>query len=204
MKKINFDNIKKPARVAIAVLPALLYTVIFTLLLLVPKSKAIKAEMADISAQENDIASTRGMASRLDILKDENARLKARLDELSQQLPEEKEVSQLLRQVSDESIDAGLVITSWKPGPRSLHPSKIVYSVPVSVSITGSYHRFGMFLGQLTRLKRIVNISDIKMSGAKPSGNEAQLNISFTAQTFTAAEPGGLTNSAAGGPQKGK
>ncbi|MDA8085494.1 MAG: hypothetical protein M0Z75_02230, partial [Nitrospiraceae bacterium] len=83
MKGINFEKVGKPARVAIAVLPALIYTAVFTLLLLMPKSKAIKAEIAQISSQQNDIANTQSMASRLDLLKDENARLKARLAELN-------------------------------------------------------------------------------------------------------------------------
>ncbi|MDA8325841.1 MAG: type 4a pilus biogenesis protein PilO [Nitrospiraceae bacterium] len=200
MKAINFGKIGRPARVAIAVVPALLYAAVFTMLLLMPKHKAIKAQMAEISAQQNDIANTQSMASRLNLLKDENARLRARLDELSEQLPEEKEVSQLLGQVSDAGTRAGLQILSWKPGPRKLHQSKIVYEVPVDVTLSGSYHRFGSFLGALTRLKRIVNISDIKMSAPKPSGNEARLSISFTALTFTAAESGGLTNTAAAGP----
>ena len=193
MAKINLEALGKPARIAIAVAPAVIYTIIITLLLLIPKNKEIKQQMAGISAQENDIAGTEGMASKLGILKEENAMLRSRLQALSAQLPEEKEVSQLLAQVSDAGMRSGLQIISWKPGARKLHASKIVYEVPVSVTVTGSYHRLGDFFSALTRLKRIVNITNITMSGPKPSGNEAILNISFTALTFTAAEPGGLS-----------
>lgn len=193
MAKINLESLGKPARAAIIVAPAVIYAVIFTMLLIAPKNKQIKARMADISTQENDIAQTQGMASKLGVLKEENDRLRARLQELSEQLPEENEVSQLLAQVSDAGMRSGLQIISWKPGPRTLHPSKIVYVVPVSVTVTGSYHRLGNFFSALTRLKRIVNITNISMSGPRPSGNEAILNISFTALTFTAAGPGGLS-----------
>lgn len=193
MAKINLANLGKPARAAIIVIPAVAYAIIFTMLLIAPKNREIKSQMADIAAQESDIAKTEGMASRLGLLKQENERLRARLQELSEQLPEEKEVSQLLGQVSDAGMRSGLQIISWKPGPRTLHPSQIVYQVPVSVSVTGSYHHLGQFFSSLTRLKRIVNITNINMSGPRPSGNEALLSISFTALTFTAAEPGGLS-----------
>ncbi|MDA8388325.1 MAG: type 4a pilus biogenesis protein PilO [Nitrospiraceae bacterium] len=194
MKTPDFEGMGKPARVAVALAPAVVYTAVFTLLLLLPKTKAIKALRGQISAQQNEIANTQSVASRLDLLKDENAGLKARLNELDEQLPAEKEISQLLRQVSDEGTKAGLQIISWKPGPRKLHPSKVVYEVPVNVSLSGSYNDFGIFLGALTGLKRIVNITDIKMDSPKPNGNKALLSISFTALTFTDAEPGGLSN----------
>ncbi|MDA8087287.1 MAG: type 4a pilus biogenesis protein PilO [Nitrospiraceae bacterium] len=194
MAKIkNLETLGKPARIAVIVVPALIYSIIFTLLLLVPKNRQIKAQTAAISAQEDEIARTEGMASKLNLLKQENAMLRERLQALGEQLPEEKEVSQLLAQVSDAGMRAGLQIISWKPGVRKLHPSKIVWEVPVNVAMTGSYHRLGNFFSALTSLKRIVNIADITMSGPRPNGNEAILNISFTALTFTAAEPGGLS-----------
>ncbi len=193
MAKINLETLGKPARIAFIVAPAAIFSIIFTLLLLVPKNKEIKAQMAGISSQEDEIANTEGMASRLGVLKEENAVLKSRLQALSAQLPEEKEVSQLLAQVSDAAMRAGLQIISWRPGPRRLHPSHIVYEVPVSVTMSGSYHRLGNFFSALTALKRIVNITNISMSGPRPNGNEALLNISFTALTFTSADPGGLS-----------
>lgn len=193
MAKINLETLGKPARIAFIVAPAAIFSIIFTLLLLVPKNKEIKAQMAGISSQEDEIANTEGMASRLGVLKEENAVLKSRLQALSAQLPEEKEVSQLLAQVSDAAMRAGLQIISWRPGPRRLHPSHIVYEVPVSITMSGSYHRLGNFFSALTALKRIVNITNISMSGPRPNGNEALLNISFTALTFTSADPGGLS-----------
>jgi len=191
--KLNIGPLPKPAKVAIALVPAVLYAVLFTYFALLPKSKEVGAMRGQIAAQENDIMKTQSTAAKLDRIKEENVKLRARLDELSQQLPEEKEISQLLRQVSQRGIGAGLQILTWKPSERSLHPSNIVYSVPVEVTMKGSYHRLGEFFSMLTRLNRIVNITDIKMGTPKFEGEEAMLGISFTAVTFTAAESGGLS-----------
>lgn len=192
---MKFDpaSVPKPARIAIAILPGIAYALIFTFLLILPKTKEIKSLNRDIDAQISEITKAQSMAAKLDILKEENQKLIARLQTLSEQLPEEKEISQLLRQVSEKGLGSGLQILTWKPGDRSLHASKIVYTVPVNVTVKGSYHRLGEFFSMLTKLSRIVNITDIKMGGAKLQGDEALLNISFTAVTFTAAETGGLS-----------
>jgi type IV pilus assembly protein PilO len=101
-------------------------------------------------------------------------------------LPEEKEVSTLLKQVSDLCIRAGLKIVLWKPEPRKLHQSGIVYEIPVKVELLGSYHSVGDFFGSLTKLNRIVNVSNIKFSDPKAERGVAVLKISFTATTFSA------------------
>jgi type IV pilus assembly protein PilO len=190
--KIDLQTVPKPARIAIAVVPAVIYTVLIVLMLILPKQKEAKALKAEIASQANDITKAQGMAARLDILKEENERLISRLSELSKQLPDEKEISPLLRQVSDKSAEAGLEILAWRPAARVLHPSGIVYQVPVSVTVRGSYHRLANFFSALTKLDRIVNIADISMSSPVLQGDEAVLNITFSAQTFTAYEPGSL------------
>lgn len=198
MPKINFSNLPKSARVAIAVGIPLLYLVVFGFLAIKPNYDKKNVLKKDISVQENDIAKSRSMAMRLDELKVENENLKEKLEELSQRLPEEKEVSALLKQVSEAGITSGLRILSWIPGQRTLHASKIVYLVPVNVTLEGSYHRLGHFFSSLTRLNRIVNISNIKLTAPKPSKEEAILSVGFTAVTFTAATEGGLSKE--GGP----
>lgn len=190
---INLAGLPKPVKIIIMLLPGLLYAVIFSFLVLVPKTKQVQAYRGEVATQENEIAKTQSMTAKLEILKEENENLRKRLVELSEQLPEEKEVSLLLTQVSDKSTDAGLQILSWKPATRALHSSNIVYQVPVSVALKGSYHRLGTFLSSLTKLKRIVNITDIKMGSPSFKDTEATLSITFTAVTFTAAEAGGLS-----------
>ncbi len=186
--KINFDIKTLPsyAKTIIALAPAVIISVVFVFLLILPKHKEIKALEVKISGQENEIAKDQAKASKLAELTLENDRLRKRLEELKQQLPEEKEVSTLLKQVSDLCIRSGLKIALWKPEQRKLHESGIVYEIPVKVELSGSYHSLGFFFSSLTKLNRIVNISDIKLGDAKPEKGAATLKISFTATTFSA------------------
>jgi len=124
-------------------------------------------------------------------LKQENERLIKRINELKEQLPVEKEISSLLKQVSDLGTAAGLNIKSWRPGAKATHPSGIVYQIPVAVDVEGTYHNLGYFLSSLTKLNRIVNISDMKLGSPKQVKGETVLNASFRASTFSDISEGG-------------
>ena len=184
----NFDMKALPgyARIVIAVLPSVVLVALVFFLVISPKLKQITVLETTIDKQNNEIAASQAKAAQLEMLKMENARLVARINELKEQLPEEKEISSLLKQVSDLGISSGLEIKSWRPSPKVTHPSGIVYEIPVSVDVIGTYHNLGNFLSSLTRLNRIVNIKDMKLGSPKRERSESILQISFKASTFSA------------------
>jgi type IV pilus assembly protein PilO len=184
--KIDYKIFPGYVRTIIAVLPALVIAIAVTLMIILPKNKEIKALESKIQVQENEIAKSQAKAEKLAELIAENQRLSKELDTLKEQLPEEKEISDLLKQVSDQGIASGLRILLWKPEQKKTHPSGIVYEIPVKVELSGSYHSLGFFFSSLTRLNRIVNISDIKLGDPKPAKDSAVLKVTFTATTFSA------------------
>lgn len=182
---LNIKNLPKYAKILIVVVPALIVIIAVFIIFISPARKEIKALEVKIAAQENEIAKDQTKAEKLPELTLENERLRKRLDELKQQLPEEKEISTLLKQVSDLCIRSGLKVALWKPEQKRPHSSGIVYEIPVKVELTGSYHSLGYFFSSLTKLSRIVNISDIKLSDPKPEKENAIVKVAFTATTFS-------------------
>jgi len=81
-------------------------------------------------------------------------------------------------------------LLSWNPAAKRRHSSGIVYEVPVSINLSGSYHNLGHFFSELTKIDRIVNVNDINMSGGGTSDKKANLSVSFAAVTFTAIPEG--------------
>jgi type IV pilus assembly protein PilO len=201
--KINIKSLPPYAKISLSLVPAVLIIIVVTFFLILPKSKEIKTIETKISAQENEIAKNQAKAERLKELTLENERLRKRLEELKQQLPEEKEVSTLLKQVSDLCIRSGLKIVLWKPEQRKLHPSGIVYEIPVTVELSGNFNSLEYFFSSLTKLNRIVNISNIKLGDPKPEKNVAILKISFTATTFSVVPEGEIVKEK-GKTKKGK
>ncbi|MEK6673063.1 MAG: type 4a pilus biogenesis protein PilO [Nitrospirota bacterium] len=184
--KLNLKDLSLSVKIILALLPSVLVTVLVVVMMILPKNDEIKLLDAEIINQEKEIAKDKAKVARLASLKIENERLIKRLNELKLQLPEEKEVSGLLKQVSDLGIKSGLRIISWKPDNKRDHPSGIIYEIPVLVELSGSYHSLGMFFSSLTKLNRIVNISDIRLGDPVPQMTEAMLKIAFRATTFSA------------------
>lgn len=189
--KLDLKKVPKGARIAIAVAPAVIIAILFVVLVYMPKTKEVKMLNADISKQENEIAKNKTMAAKLDILKIENDKLIKELKELQEKLPEEESVSTLIQQLSEIAVRADIDILTWKPEAKKAHPSGIVEEIPFSLTLAGTYHNLGSFFSNLTRLNRIVNVSDIQLVDPKVRKEEAALNITVKAITFSAVKEKG-------------
>jgi type IV pilus assembly protein PilO len=187
---INLKTLPMYVKVILALAPGVIIAALVIFLFIVPKNKEIKALELKIAAQENEIARDQAKADKLPQLTFENERLRNRLNELKQQLPEEKEVSTLLKQVSDLCIRSGMKVGLWRPEQRKTHTSGIVYEIPVRVELSGTYHNLGYFFSSLTKFNRIVNISDIRLSDPKPEKGISTEKITFVATTFSAVPEG--------------
>jgi type IV pilus assembly protein PilO len=187
---INLKTLPMYVKVILALAPGVIIAAVVIFLFILPKNKEIKELEIKIAAQENEIAKNQAKADKLSQLTFENERLRNRLNELKQQLPEEKEVSTLLKQVSDLCIRSGMKVGLWKPEQRKTHTSGIVYEIPVRVELLGTYHNLGYFFSSLTKFNRIVNISDIRLSEPKPEKGISTEKITFVATTFSAVPEG--------------
>lgn len=189
---LKMKNIPVYLKIIILVVSFLLPAILFYFLVYTPQTDEIKVLDRSISKLDNEIASAEVKVRRLDELRAENERLKQRLAELKEQLPEEKEVTILLKQISDLGLDSGLGIILWKPEARRADPSGIYIEIPVSMEVIGGYHNLGVFFSHISRIKRIVNVSNIKMSGFGRKAGRGLINAAFTASTFSSVkEPGG-------------
>jgi type IV pilus assembly protein PilO len=171
------------------VLIVLIPVVTFYFLVYSPKTKEIKQLDAKITKLDNEIATAQVKVRRLDELKAEYEKLKLQLAALRQIMPEEEEVSVLLKQISDLGLTSGLVIVLWKPSSRIQDPEGVYVEIPVQVEVLGGYHDLGVFYSHISRLPRIVNISNIKLAVPRQIKVEKQLiDAVFTASTFSAVE----------------
>ncbi|MEK6527339.1 MAG: type 4a pilus biogenesis protein PilO [Nitrospirota bacterium] len=190
---LNMQKVPPYLRIIIAAVPSIAIIVLFIFLIYSPKQEEIKNLETSITKLDGEIANAEVKVRKLDELKAENIRLKVRLAQLQEQLPEEKEVSPLLKQISDLGIKSGLEILLWKPDKRTPNPSGLYVEIPVKVEVIGGYHELGVFFSHISRLPRIVNIADIALGvgGSKGKQEGAVLNAKFTAITFAAIVPEG-------------
>ena len=108
--------------------------------------------------------------------------LEGRLASLRAELPEEKDVADLLRTMQTYATQSNLVIRSFAPKAtvtQSLHAEW-----PIALELDGTYHNLAIFFDRVGRSTRIVNISGLEVSGKdKPTPNST-ITAKCTATTF--------------------
>lgn len=83
------------------------------------------------------------------------------LGEKKRQLPLEEEIPHLIHKISDIGDFVGVDIISYKMSPAE--NGDFYKSIPVSVTINGSYYKTAGFFDSLQSLLRVVNVKDFKM-----------------------------------------
>ncbi len=118
----------------------------------------------------------------------EVARLKQRLREAEEQLPKKAEVPKLLRDISYEAQQSGLQIARFEVQDERKQGE--FAKVPVSMRVTGSYHEIAVFFDRLSKMSRIVNVADLKMTSPQFINKKIVLTSSFDATTYRFLENG--------------
>ena len=192
MTAINTKSLKGipfPQQVIIGVLPALVIIIAFVFLVYMPKHDKIDQLNVRSAGLTAEIVAGEENVKRVDALIAENKVLKKKLTELRKQLPQEKEVSGLLKQISELGLKSGLDIILWKPQPRKTDPEGLYVEIPVRVEVVTGYHQLGAFFSHISRLQRLVNISGISLEVKQGERGITRISSKFMARTFASAEP---------------
>jgi len=103
------------------------------------------------------------------------------------QLPNKTEVADLLVDVSQTGLAAGLEFNLFQPADEI--PLEFYAELPIKIEVEGGFHEFGEFISGLAALPRIVTIHDIRIfhPGKKGGGT---LVLQATAKTYRYLEEG--------------
>jgi len=148
-----------------------------------PKFKKIDKLKTEQETLETRLIRARAKAKKLEYFKDKLKKAETEFKMAVKKLPEKKEIPSLLSSISRSGRDAGLEFLLFEP--RGERTKEFYAEIPVSIIVTGNYHKTALFFDKVTRLHRIVNIDDIKMTTTKGSGD---LRTSCTAVTYKFVE----------------
>ncbi len=186
----SFKAIPYFQKVILAVLLLVVLVGGFVYFIYIPKNTEIERLTAAISDLDLKIRKNEAKVRRLDALRQENKRLQRQLAKQMEQLPPEAEVPALLKQISELGARIGLDFKLWKPATQRPSPTGLYSEVPVDVEVAGGYHSVAMFFDRISKLRRIVNVVDIQMGGAKEQRDQVIIRTTFRAVAF-ALLPGG-------------
>lgn len=139
-------------------------------------------------------------AVNLEVLKKQKEQVSQYVTQLEKQLPSKAEMDALLSDINQAGLGRGLAFLLFRPGQVAL---KDYYAeLPIQVTVTGGYHDFGAFAGDIAHLPRIVTLNDLDIKADK----DGALSMNAIAKTFRYLDPDEVAaqRKAAAAAKKGK
>ena len=166
---------------AVALCFVILAAVLFYFLVWSDQKPILDQKVAEELDLRNTFKTKHSKAVNLAVYQQQLADIERSFGALLRQLPGRTEVPNLLVDISQVGVGAGLEEKLFQPSPEV---KKDFYAeLPIKIKLTGSYHQLGEFVSGIAALPRIVTLHDITI---KPDTKDAydQLSFELTAKTF--------------------
>jgi len=143
-----------------------------------PELEALDGKQQEMEKLKTEWLDKKQQAINLDEYQKQLAEINRSFGVLLKQLPNASEMESLLVDINQAGLGRGLQFELFKPGGEVM---KDFYAeLPITIKVTGGYHDFGAFTGDIAKLPRIVTLNDIDVSPSKDGG----LTMSAVAKTF--------------------
>jgi type IV pilus assembly protein PilO len=147
--------------VVILVVIAGLYLYVFFL----PGRNELNTTRIELSRLTKELNESKAITRELQKFKEQIAKLNEELKTALTQLPNEKEIPEILKNISSLGKESNLEFTLFRPKPEE--PQQFYAKVPIELVVLGNYHSIGLFFDKVSKLPRIINVVDFNMTRAK-------------------------------------
>ena len=161
---------------------AILIVLLYAFLLYLPRSTQITQNRERVQSLEQEKTKLQSLIKEREKTTEEIEEVEGRFNQAKTQLPEQKEIPELLKQVSNLGRDSGLEVVLFRQKAEVLQD--LYAEVPVEMAVRGSYHQVALFFDKVRSLNRIVNISDTNMKNPQLVGGQMQVDAAFSATTY--------------------
>ena len=131
-------------------------------------------------------------AANLEAYKAQLGEMERSFGAMLRQLPGKTEVPNLLVDISQTGLAAGLSEKLFQPGAEK--SNGFYAELPIHIRLVGSYHEFGSFVSGIAALPRIVTLHDISITpvdASKSTSGYDNLTMDVTAKTYRYIEDEG-------------
>jgi type IV pilus assembly protein PilO len=182
---ISMDSIVKlPTAKKVAILVAIVVVIggLYTYVAYLPQRDEISTLRHQRDQKVKELNESRAVARNLDKFKKEVAELQAQLNNALAQLPNSREIPELLKNISTLGKGSNLEFLRFRPAPE--RPKQFYAEVPLELVFLGTYHETGLFFDRVSKLPRIINVENFKMAPSKSAGEQPVLQTQCVATTF--------------------
>jgi type IV pilus assembly protein PilO len=138
------------------------------------------ADSVEIALNEKTVKTQK--AANLSRLRQDLQRLDAELRKAIAQLPEKREIPELLSSISSKAQQSGLDVLLFRPRAESYQ--EFYAEVPVDITVKGNFYNTVNFFDEVGRMDRLVNIDNIGFKNPTISGDNVVLETTSVATAF--------------------
>jgi type IV pilus assembly protein PilO len=175
---LSMDSIYKlstPKKVLILVAILGVIVGLYLYVFYIPRNDDLKIARGELSKLTKELNESRAITRDLQKFKDQVIKLNEELKDALTQLPNEKEIPEILKTISSLGKESNLEFTLFRPKPEV--PQQFYAQVPIELVALGSYHNIGIFFDKVSKLPRIINVVDFNMTRAKDIKGRSETEI---------------------------
>jgi type IV pilus assembly protein PilO len=165
-----------------------------------------RTELEGLEQQEvglrSEFEQKQGRAANLEPLKQQLAQMELMLQQMLRQLPSKNEMPDLIVDISQTALAAGITNELFRPGAEQ---AKEFYAEkPIALRMVGTYHQFGAFVSGVASLPRVVimTMHDIALRPRSPGDSSLVLEGTVKTYRYLDEEEAAELAEAAGGKKK--
>jgi len=169
-------------------------------------SKDQLVELETVEQKETDLKvifeKKAQQAANLEAYEQQLEEMRESFGAMLRQLPDKTEVADLLVDVSQTGLAAGLEFELFNP--QNEIPKDFYAELPITIRVIGNYHEFGNFVSGVAALPRIVTVSDISIMPKNSKDGGGLLAMNLTAKTYRYMDENERSAAEDEKPEKGK
>jgi type IV pilus assembly protein PilO len=179
------DNIlERPGKQKLAILAVtiILITALYYSFLYSPRADELAKLTDSVEIAQNEKMVKTQKTSNLQRLQKDLQQLDGDLKKAVAQLPDKREIAELLSNISAKAQQVGLDVLLFRPRPEAFQD--FYAEVPVDITVKGNFHNTVSFFDEVGRMNRLVNIDQIGFKNPTVNGDNIVLETTSVATAF--------------------
>ena len=172
----------KGQKIAILAVIVVLLAALYFSFLFDPRSKEIAKLAEEVEIARNERDKKGQQAANLPRLQKDLSELEVKLKKAVAQLPNKKEMDELLRTIATKAQESGLEVLLFRP--RGENYQDFYAEIPVEITVKGNFHDAISFFDEVGRLNRLINIDNIGFKNPTVAGDRVTVETSSVATAF--------------------
>jgi Tfp pilus assembly protein PilO len=147
-----------------------------------PQNDKLKVLTKERVKVEQEVQNLKQKKRELDKIEADIAAMTAKLKTLEVNIPQRKEIADILRQIQALAYDSRLDVLRFAPGTEV---NKDFYAEwPIPIQVSGNYHNLGLFFDRLSKFARVFTIENFTIKALTKQTDLNTVSANWTAKTY--------------------